>query len=88
MAKKSAAPAALSAAETDGPLEVVEAASDVAAEAQDAPVAEKPSKKPKDPSKGPEGEPLVKVTKDGEEIYVNPTCVKSHKDAGWKIAEA
>lgn len=29
---------------------------------------------------------LVAMHKDGETTYVHSTCVQSHKDAGWKVA--
>ena len=28
---------------------------------------------------------LITVTKDGEELDVHETCVKSHQAAGWKV---
>lgn len=28
---------------------------------------------------------LVAMRKDGEIVYVHPTCVKSHQDAGWQV---
>jgi hypothetical protein len=28
---------------------------------------------------------LIRMTKDGEHIDVHPTCVASHKAAGWKL---
>jgi len=30
---------------------------------------------------------LVAMQKDGEELRVHPTCVQSHKNAGWKVIE-
>jgi hypothetical protein len=30
---------------------------------------------------------LVKMTKNGEELSVHPTCVKDHESLGWKRAE-
>lgn len=29
---------------------------------------------------------LVAMLKDGETTYVHSTCVQSHKDAGWQVA--
>lgn len=29
---------------------------------------------------------LVAMRKGGEIVYVHSTCVQSHKDAGWKVA--
>jgi len=30
---------------------------------------------------------LVNMTKDGESLAVHPSCVDSHKSAGWTIEE-
>ncbi len=30
---------------------------------------------------------LVLMAKDGVTLEVHPTCVKAHKDAGWKVVE-
>lgn len=30
---------------------------------------------------------LITVTKDGEELDVHETCVKSHQAAGWKVKD-
>ncbi len=30
---------------------------------------------------------LVAMTKNGETLHVHPSCVQSHKDAGWKVVE-
>jgi len=32
-------------------------------------------------------EGLVTVCKGGEVLYVHPTCVKAHENAGWKVEE-
>lgn len=28
---------------------------------------------------------LVKMVKDGEELAVDPSCVRAHEEAGWKV---
>ena len=43
--------------------------------------------RPKKSAPEPVQSDLVLMAKDGVTLEVNPTCVKAHKDAGWKVVE-